>query len=153
VIGEGRILQTGAPNELYDRPSVSSVAKFLGRNNLIAAVRLSSMKNNDGIFETLVGGHRLQVPVSKTELGPINRPATLAIRPEHVEMLKEGDGAQPNTIRGTVCDLRFAGETLHAKIDANGLIVEALLFGPKAFARGEGCTIRLPPERIRVLSS
>jgi putative spermidine/putrescine transport system ATP-binding protein len=153
VIGEGRILQTGAPHELYDRPSVSSVARFLGRNNLISAVRLSSMKNSDGLFETLVGGHRLHVPVSKAELGPLNRPATLAIRPEHVEMLKGDNGAQPNALRGTVRDLRFAGETLHAKIDASGLIVEALLFGRREFAQGESCTVRLPPEHIRVLST
>jgi ABC-type Fe3+/spermidine/putrescine transport system ATPase subunit len=153
VIGEGRILQTGAPHEIYDRPSVSSVARFLGRNNLISAVRLSSMKNSDGQFETLVGGHRLNVPVSKSELGPLNRPATLAIRPEHVEMLKGDNGALPNALRGTVRDLRFAGETLHAKIDASGLIVEALLFGRREFEQGESCTVRLPPEHIRVLSS
>ena len=44
VMGGGRILQTGAPRDLYEQPAQLSVARFLGRNNLIRAMRLSSSK-------------------------------------------------------------------------------------------------------------
>src|SRR6202171_3595482 len=45
VMSEGKILQTGTPRELYERPAQVSVARFLGRNNLIRAMRLSAMKS------------------------------------------------------------------------------------------------------------
>ena len=34
-------MQTGSPRELYERPTEIFVARFLGRNNLITARRLS----------------------------------------------------------------------------------------------------------------
>ena len=40
----GKLMQTGRPRELYEQPSEISVASFLGRNNLIKAMRLSSSK-------------------------------------------------------------------------------------------------------------
>src|SRR6267143_455559 len=39
VMSEGRVLQTGEPRELYHQPTSVEVAKFLGRNNLIRAMR------------------------------------------------------------------------------------------------------------------
>src|ERR1041384_2579936 len=39
VMSDGRVLQTGAPRELYEHPAQIVVARFLGRNNLIRAMR------------------------------------------------------------------------------------------------------------------
>ena len=63
VMGGGRILQTGRPRELYEQPAQLSVARFLGRNNLIRAMRLSSSKADVAEFKTLDGGHTLRIPV------------------------------------------------------------------------------------------
>src|SRR6185436_5778661 len=71
---------------LYEQPSEISVASFLGRNNLIKAMRLSSSKTTDGEFKTLEGGHTLHLPVKHEDLAPLNKPVYLAIRPEHVQI-------------------------------------------------------------------
>src|SRR4029453_7267655 len=42
VMGEGRILKTGAQRDLYEHPTALFVARFLGRNNLIEARRLTA---------------------------------------------------------------------------------------------------------------
>src|SRR5258706_9064506 len=55
VMFQGQILQFGAPRELYEHPAHTSVARFLGRNNLISAMRLSAMKAETGEFKTLEG--------------------------------------------------------------------------------------------------
>src|SRR5207237_6374358 len=44
VMSEGRVRQTADPRELYEHPAGVSVARFLGRNNLIPGMRLSAMK-------------------------------------------------------------------------------------------------------------
>src|SRR5467141_3663629 len=42
VMVGGRILQTGRPRDLYEDPAQLQVGRFLGRNNLIRVMRLSS---------------------------------------------------------------------------------------------------------------
>src|SRR5688500_9077374 len=98
VMVGGKLMQTGKPRELYEQPADIAVARFLGRNNLIQAMRLSSSKTNDGEFKTLDGEHTLLVPVTRDELAPLNKPVVLAIRPEHVR-LTANDGAAPNALR------------------------------------------------------
>src|SRR6266478_1812943 len=55
VMFAGQILQIGLPRELYEQPARTAVARFLGRNNLISAMRLSAMKAEAGEFKTLQG--------------------------------------------------------------------------------------------------
>src|SRR5437762_936890 len=88
VMVGGRILQTGRPRDLYERPAQLSVGKFLGRNNLIRVMRLSSSKAELGEFKTLEGGHTIRMPINEKDLVPLNQPCILAIRPEHVLIRK-----------------------------------------------------------------
>jgi len=150
VMVQGKILQTGTPRELYQRPAEVSVARFLGRNNLIRAMRLSAMKSEVGEFKTLAGGHTLHLPVQPGALPPLNQPCTLAIRPEHVEISKQklaGENALPAIVR----EIQFAGATSSAKLDANGLMLEALMVRPDGFLVRDACTVVLPPERLTLL--
>jgi ABC-type Fe3+/spermidine/putrescine transport system ATPase subunit len=152
VMSEGRILQTGAPRELYEHPSQTQVARFLGRNNLIRAMRLSAMHDADGHFKTLDGGHTLQLPVGPDDLAPINKPVVLAIRPEHLRLAREemiGD----NTLRATIQAINFAGATTTVKLDADGLLLEALVFRPDQLTEGDACFVSLPAEHLRVLGN
>jgi len=150
VMGGGRILQTGEPRELYERPAQLSVARFLGRNNLIRAMRLSSSKSDVGEFKTLDGGHTIRLPMSEHDVAPLNQPCILAIRPEHV-VLKNGDNA--NTLQAQVREINFAGATSSIKLDANGLVLEALTLEAEGLSTGDQCTVVLPPERISLLKS
>src|SRR5882762_1956364 len=126
VMVGGRLLQTGAPRELYEHPAKLPVARFLGRNNLIQVMRLSSSNEGTGEFKTLQGGHTLRMPIQKGELGPLNKPCTLAIRPEHVQLRQASDG-QDNSIAAEVHEIDFAGATSTIKLDAAGLMLEALM--------------------------
>src|SRR6266542_5765848 len=84
VMMGGRIMQTGQPRELYEHPAQISVARFLGRNNLISVMRLASSSAPAGEFKTLAGGHTLRLPIKRDDLAPLNQPCILAIRPEHL---------------------------------------------------------------------
>jgi len=150
VMMGGRILQTGPPRDLYERPAQLPVARFLGRNNLIKVMRLSSAKEGMGDFKTLEGEHTLRAPVHHDDLAPLNKPCTLAIRPEHVIVRSMGNEAT-NTLPAKVRKINFAGATSGIKLDANGLPLEALTLQTNGLAAGDKCVVVLPPEKLSVL--
>jgi len=150
VMVGGKLMQTGQPRELYEHPAEISVARFLGRNNVIRAMRLSSSKNNLGEFKTLEGGHTLRLPVSHADLAPLNKPCFLAIRPEHVVLARDGQTAE-NLLPAKVREIVFAGATSTIRVDANGLFLEALALQPDGLQVGSDCVVILPPERLSLL--
>jgi iron(III) transport system ATP-binding protein len=150
VMANGRILQTDRPRELYDHPKQLSVAQFLGRNNLIRVMRLSSSKEGTAEFKTLEGEHTLKLPVKPEDLAPLNKPCILSIRPEHVAIERTSNGVA-NALPAQIRDINFAGATSTIRIDANGLILEALALRADAFSPGDNCVAVLPPERISLL--
>jgi ABC-type Fe3+/spermidine/putrescine transport system ATPase subunit len=151
VMVGGKLMQTGKPRELYEQPADIAVARFLGRNNLIRAVRLSSSKTRDGEFKTLEGGHTLHVPVSRDELAPMNKPVVLAIRPEHVQLSVNHEGAE-NSLRGVVREIVFAGATSTVRVDAGGLLLEALVVQPDGLEVDQDCTLILRADKLRLLN-
>jgi len=152
VMGGGRILQTGRPRELYEKPALLSVARFLGRNNLIRVMRLSSSKSDVAEFKTLEGEHILRVPAGEKEFGPLNQPCILAIRPEHV-VVGTGNDEQENTLAARVREIDFAGATSSIRLDANGLLLEALTLEADGLSARDHCTVVLPRDRISLLKN
>ncbi|MDQ6653721.1 MAG: ABC transporter ATP-binding protein [Acidobacteriota bacterium] len=147
VMAGGQILQTGRPRDLYERPGQLSVGRFLGRNNLIRVMRLSSRKSDLGEFKTLDGGHTIRIPLDDKHLVPLNQPCILAIRPEHILIMSSNDALE-NAFPATVREINFAGATSSIKLDANGLILEALALEAGGLSVGDHCTAVLPPKRI-----
>jgi iron(III) transport system ATP-binding protein len=163
LMNKGRIMQTGAPRELYEHPSQAFVASFLGRNNLVEARRLSASHETPARFFTIDGGHTLEVQVRRRELAPINQNCTLIIRPEHLSISKATgikvtgtettDAIGANILSATIHSINFNGATTTVKLDANGLALEALVLELDSLAVGDACTVRLPPERINIIGS
>lgn len=164
VMSAGSILQTGAARELYEQPASVTLARFLGRNNLIKAVRVTSSNTVPAGFRTLEGEHLLTVNSNHEELVrlPMNKPCTLEIRPEavlvsHSDRPSEAntgvstDGS--NTLRARVQQIEFAGATTRLMLDAGGLVLEALLIRAEGFSIGDECTVNLPPHRIMLLKN
>jgi iron(III) transport system ATP-binding protein len=152
VMAGGHILQTGRPRDLYERPAQLSVGRFLGRNNLIRVMRLSSSKSDLGEFKTLEGDHTILIPVADKNLVPLNQPCILAIRPEHI-LIKGSNDKFENALPATVSEINFAGATSSIKLDANGLILEALTLDAEGIAVGDERTVVLPPDRISLLKT
>ncbi|MDQ2938280.1 MAG: ABC transporter ATP-binding protein [Acidobacteriota bacterium] len=152
VMVGGHILQTGRPRDLYEHPSQLSVGRFLGRNNFIRVTRLSSSKSDIGEFKTLDGGHTLHIPVDDKDLIPLNQPCILAIRPEHI-LISGTNGRLENALPAIVREINFAGATSSIKLDANGLILEALALEAEGISVGDHCNAVLPPHRLSLLKN
>jgi iron(III) transport system ATP-binding protein len=78
VLNEGRVLQVGAPAELYDRPVNRFVAGFLGTANLIEGEVTQEGFRAGGIA----------LPAPETAPGR----ATLALRPQAITLRRDGGG-------------------------------------------------------------
>jgi ABC-type Fe3+/spermidine/putrescine transport system ATPase subunit len=150
VMVGGQLMQTGKPRELYDEPSNIAVARFLGRNNLIRAMRLSSSKDSHGEFKTLEGGHTLRLPVKHEDLAPLNQPVFLAIRPEHVRIVRQTE-TDVNRLQGRVKEIVFAGATSSVRVDSNGLTLEALVLEPNGLKVGDSCEVVLSTNHLMLL--
>jgi ABC-type Fe3+/spermidine/putrescine transport system ATPase subunit len=152
VMVGGRILQTGQPRDLYEHPTQLSVGRFLGRNNLIRVMRLSSSKSEIHEFKTLDGGHIIRVAVADKNLVPLNHPCILAIRPEHLLIEKPGVPSE-NALPAIVREINFAGATSSVKLNAAGLALEALALETNGLSVGSQCTAVLPANRISLLKN
>ena len=90
VMSAGHLLQVGPPREIYNRPVNRFVADFIGETNFIPASIASGVA-------TVAGG--AQLPVAQD--APTGD-HTIAVRPEHVRIGAEGDGALPATVGESV---------------------------------------------------
>ncbi len=153
VMSAGRVQQVGAPRELYNHPANVIVAKFLGNNNLIRAMRLTSSNDPVTKFKTLEGGHTLTVSASHEQLMnlPVNNSCLLAIRPEAIR-LNDKPGSD-NQLAARVEHIEFGGPTTTLTLDANGLKLEVLVLCADEFVSGDECQVTVPAGQIRLLAS
>jgi iron(III) transport system ATP-binding protein len=102
LMRDGRVVQVGAPEELYRRPADLEAARFFcDLNELPCMVR-------EGAAETPFG----RVPAPRVEDGP----AVLCIRPQAFRIRPAGEGI-PARIRA----LRFLGDSHLAEFDVAGV--------------------------------
>lgn len=152
VMDRGRILQLGTPRELYENPVNARVAGFLGRNNLVRAVRVSANDAPHPEFKTLTGGHLIQTgPVPKETLGAIDQPVTLVVRPEYISIFDGASFPADNVLRARVLEVTFTGPTTTVRLDAGGVELSALVLRLIGLQPGASCLVGLPPDRISVL--
>ncbi len=114
-------------------------------------MRLSSSKSDQAEFKTLDGGHVISIQSDDRDLAPLNQPCILAIRPEHVDLRNET--AMKMHWTRWFAKINFAGATSSIKLDANGLLLEALTLEADGLSAGDRCTVVLPPDRISLLKN
>jgi len=119
VMKDGRVLQVGAPKELYERPRTRFVADFVGTNNLVPG-RVSGRAGAELVVDTEVGTLRA------VSSGPVGERCVLAIRPENVSIDAGAAGAGGNVVRGRVSFVSYLGNTLRYDIETGpGQILKA----------------------------
>jgi ABC-type Fe3+/spermidine/putrescine transport system ATPase subunit len=151
VIVGGEIKQIGSPQEIYETPASRVVAAITGRNNLFAARRLTSSKAEVPEFQTLDAGHRLFARrVERGSLGALNQNVTLAIRPEHISLSFGASFPADNLLKAKIGRVQFLGATTLVELDADGLILNALVLRLVGLNVGDECMVGLPPERILI---
>ena len=104
VMHQGRVVQVGTPREVYERPATRFVSDFIGDSNLIDGTVESGAA--DGTAVRTADGLRLRAAAGAGVAA--GRQVTLAVRPERVRLLGEGEGAD-NVVGGTIESANFQG--------------------------------------------
>jgi sulfate/thiosulfate transport system ATP-binding protein len=112
IMNLGRLLEMGAPHELYSRPATRFVATFLGAANLILARRTP-----DGIQ---IGGTTV-APAERASEARENE-VVAVVRPEEIEVAAGRDDLTSGYLaRGVVDEVVFTGalERLRVRLDGH----------------------------------
>jgi iron(III) transport system ATP-binding protein len=123
VMKDGRVLQVGVPKDLYERPRSRFVADFVGTNNLVPG-DVADRRGERLVVDTPLG--RLEAIAN----GAVAGRCVLAIRPENVAILTDGDG-DGNVVRGRIAFVAYLGNTLRYDVEvAGGQILKADIRDP-----------------------
>jgi spermidine/putrescine transport system ATP-binding protein len=149
VMNNGRIVQLGTPEEVYNEPADAYVADFLGVSNLMDA-QVEPGGNGEGCRLRL-GDFTLEAKAGQLDAtGAVK----VAIRPERVHLHPYESGGV-NRLPGMVERLVFLGSTTHIYVRlATGSALQALVRndgGAVAYNQGTPVSVGLPADALRVL--
>jgi putative spermidine/putrescine transport system ATP-binding protein len=119
VMDNGRVLQVGSPNEVYDEPRSDFVAGFVGVSNLL---ELEVESVADGVAHLRLGPED-EVLAAVEDGVRAGETALVTIRPERIMILEGGASAQSGTdchASGTVRESLYAGPTTRFVVDLDG---------------------------------
>ena len=108
VMNEGKILQIGTPEEIYNEPKNAFVANFIGESNIIPGVMQSD-------FKVTFDGH--DFPCVDKGFAP-NEPVDIVVRPEDIRITTPEQGA----LRGEVVNVTFKGVHYEMRVDTGGFV-------------------------------
>ena len=96
VFNQGRVEQVGTPREIYDHPTTSFVAGFVGTSNLLG-------------------------PDDSQQIMGVS--ATHSIRPERIRVVYSADGVADGevAVAGTVSDVQYLGADCRIRVDIRGV--------------------------------
>lgn len=147
VLGDHTVQQSGAPMDIYKRPTNRFVASFIGASNLMPA-RLS------GQLEATIGDRRIALCGKPDHLAVGDQILVLS-RPEDVTILPRGNDQLPNVLPGTVSFVRDIGMLIEILVDCHGQEIIAVMTPKDApdVEVGADVDVRLPASACLALAT
>ena len=135
VMNKGEIQQMGSPEDIYNEPANSFVAKFIGESNIVDGIMLDDFKVEFGgrIFDCVDKGFEK------------NEAIEVVIRPEDFEMVKYENGM----LKGTVTSVIFKG--VHYEIEVKDENHTWILHNTKHAEIGSKIGLSLDSESIHIM--
>ena len=164
VMHDGRLLQIGTPEEIYDQPVDRFVADFIGETNFLEG-QLEAISAERGSVRTQEGALLLQGTLPKERVSA-GAGVTLTIRPEKLTLLQADaqvaaesadSGAETALLPATVAATSYIGTDTRYEVELAGgarLTVRLQNFGARydtTYAVGEAVLLRWDAANARVL--
>lgn len=148
IMRDGRIVQFGAPNELYDAPVNRYVAGFVGETNFLAGRVVE--RQDDRASVRLDDGRVLAAPLSAGGPGlAVGEAAVIAVRPEAIQLWPGGDPAPTpldQMFEGHIESRIFLGDQIEFAVQ--GDLGRILARAPKAAISVRGDLVPDTPVRF-----
>ncbi len=135
VMAEGKILQIGTPQDVYNEPKNAFVADFIGESNIVDGTMLEDLKVN------FSGQDFVCVDKGFKEKEPVD----VVIRPEDVDIVPKENGM----LCGTVTSVTFMGVHYEIIVDINGFkwMIQTTDYCPE----GSEIGLSIDPDAIHVM--
>ena len=153
VMFDGQIKEIGKPVNLYETPSSLKVMEFLGSSNILSMV----VNRREASGSTLSGYHHYSIQVAQCAF-TVNERITVAIRPEHIQILPIAE-LSVDTLEATTVECVYKGglvevhcrlsEGTQIKAQADISCVQRL----NLMQQGLKIALRLDPSRLQLFSN
>jgi iron(III) transport system ATP-binding protein len=139
VMSAGKILQIGAPKELYHFPLNLKVGEFLGSMN-----EFEGAIESDGSIKTTLGAVLCPVPNGTV------KEVIVAIRPEDVSLSRHPSGLS-NEFPARLISQLFLGDVTLYHLSAKGKNLRGKMAGTdQQWEPGSSIYVRLPAEKLKI---
>ena len=149
VMSNGRVEQVGTPSEVYEEPTTTYVADFLGVSNLMDA--RAGGATTDGRAILRLGDFDL---VTARNDADARGDVKVVIRPERVRLEESGSTGE-NRVPGMVERVVYVGSTMQVFVHlAPGQTLQAWIPNrgeELPYAQGHPVAVHLPAEALRIL--
>ena len=146
VMSEGRIVQVGAPRDIYNRPASKFVADFIGTTNFLdGKVRRFDQDAARFRIATGLGDMLVEAHAHFSDGAPVS----VCIRPEDIGLSdREGtpDGVS-NIYKGKVNATVFLGDVMDVQILVGETLLQARTHPSLRTGEGEAIYLRVPVEK------
>ncbi|ACI59689.1 spermidine/putrescine ABC transporter ATPase subunit (plasmid) [Rhizobium leguminosarum bv. trifolii WSM2304] len=116
VFNDGKVQQLAPPSEIYERPSNSFVAQFIGANNCLPG-SIEEVQDGHAVVRLATGERITAVMVGVCKKGEAT---SVSIRPERVEFKPELMAHEALALDAEVITTVYMGDTLHCRLRAAG---------------------------------
>jgi ABC-type Fe3+/spermidine/putrescine transport system ATPase subunit len=148
VIQDGRVVQVGTPEEIYDCPANEFVARFLGSGNVLEGTIRES--TDGGTFIDVQG---IELPTRTTM--KVGETIKLSIKPEDISISNED---KPDAARGRVISIIPQVGSFKITIEFAGIQIIALTYDEKLVKKlreneERAVSLSFIPDRVVILNS
>jgi iron(III) transport system ATP-binding protein len=150
VFSAGRIIQRGAPQEIYRQPKSQFVADFIGSANFLpGAVREATDAEGSAWVETPYGLFRCSFaqPVA------VGQSVLVSARPEDLALSEESPANGVNVLAGKIAHRVFLGEVVDYLVDTDGAEIRVRTKPELDFRIGQAVHVSVAPNKCVGLPS
>lgn len=122
ILEEGRILQTGSPENIYNNPKNLFVADFIGDRNII---EVKILEKKDDYFRVELGNNTVNIRCSNIANceSKVGEKAILAI---HMDKMHISYTEEENSLKGEVVSTHYSGSQIRTEIDVDNNLITVI---------------------------
>jgi putative spermidine/putrescine transport system ATP-binding protein len=149
VIRDGRLLQVGTPEALYDRPASRDVAEFVGRATLVPATLDGSAAGEGSGARLRIGGRQVRVAAARAEGGARGSEMLAVLRPDALAFAPDG---APDGWPALVTARRFAGPVVAYHVRTEDGTEMEVTSAERGVREGDRVTVRIAREPVALVA-
>jgi iron(III) transport system ATP-binding protein len=153
ILHQGRLVQVGSPEEIYNQPGNRFVAGFIGLTSFVEG-QVTQFTDQQA-YAVVKTADNLEIRVQARGLQP-GQTVTLAIRPEHIEVHVEGvlPASPPmNLFEGEVVRGAYLGDIVDYRIQVGDWTLRGHTSTDRVLQPGQRVWLAFSPDRVTWIPS